>query len=473
MTAVIRRNVMTDRNRLPRYILESWATEENPWYTTEELLEWIEETRRQTTVSVQKIPYSYDGYWHYDKDELGIINDQHAYFSVKGIYLKDSTGEKEQPIIIQDGIGYLGILAKIIDGRMYFLMQTKIEPGNINYCQISPTIQATRSNFTRKHGGKEPAFYSYFVKRENCITIADQIQSEQSSRFLGKRNRNMILLAEDEVEVPPTHRWMTLGQIKKLMQYDNIVNMDTRSVISCIPFVLHNSEKDIPKGIKELFHEEAFLRSFFNETSPDEIRELYAYIGDVKMDGAYERKLVDLFALKDWSFDGEKISSPNGNFRIVFCDIEIEGREVRTWSQPLLEAAGKSEFGLPVMVCKDGILRFLVQAKSEIGCFDRVEVAPAVQKEPNEEKVTNAVEKLFFEKLEDNRDIRFRGLFSEEGGRFYHEENWNTIMEFREGELEELPPGYFWVSFQTLNILIQFNNCLNIQLRNLISLLEL
>ena len=38
---------MTDRNRLPRYILESWATEENPWYTTEELLEWIEETRRQ------------------------------------------------------------------------------------------------------------------------------------------------------------------------------------------------------------------------------------------------------------------------------------------------------------------------------------------------------------------------------------------------------------------------------------------
>ena len=76
---------MTDRNRLPRYILESWATEENPWYTTEELLEWIEETRRQTTVSVQKIPYSYDGYWHYDKDELGITNDQHAYFSVKGI----------------------------------------------------------------------------------------------------------------------------------------------------------------------------------------------------------------------------------------------------------------------------------------------------------------------------------------------------------------------------------------------------
>ena len=38
---------------------------------------------------------------------------------------------------------------------------------------------------------------------------------------------------------------------------------------------------------------------------------------------------------------------------------------------------------------------------------------------------------------------------------------------------EELPEGYFWASYQTLNILIQFNNCLNIQLRNLISILTI
>ena len=150
---------MNDRNQVIRYILESWASEENPWNTTDELLQWIERTRQETTVSIRKIPYAYDGYWHYDKNELGIVNDQRSYFSVKGIRQKEDTGVKEQPIIVQDGIGYLGILAKIIDGRMYFLMQAKIEPGNINHCQLSPTIQATRSNFTRKHGGKEPAFY--------------------------------------------------------------------------------------------------------------------------------------------------------------------------------------------------------------------------------------------------------------------------------------------------------------------------
>ncbi len=462
-----------DKDTVLRGILESWATEENPRNTTGELLEWIETTRRETTVSIRRIPYAYDGYWHYDKDELGIVNDQRSYFAVKGIRLRDEDGEKEQPIIVQDGIGYLGILAKIIDGRMYFLMQAKIEPGNINHCQVSPTIQATRSNFTRKHGGREPAFYGYFVKRENCVTIADQIQSEQSSRFLGKRNRNMILLAEDEVEVPASHRWMTLGQLKKLMQYDNIVNMDTRSVISCIPFALRDMDEKTREEVKPLFREEAFYNSFIGTSSGETIRRLYGSMNDIKMRGDYDRSLIDLHALKDWRYDGSAYSSAGGNFRIIFCDIEIEGREVRTWSQPLLEAVGRSEFGLPVKICADGVMRFLVQTKCEIGCFDRVEIAPGIQKEPKDEKITNDVDRLFFRKLEEKRDIRFRGLFSEEGGRFYHEENWNTIMEFTEDELKELPEGYFWVDFRTLNTLIQFNNCLNIQLRNLISLLSL
>lgn len=43
-------------------------------------------------------------------------------------------------------------------------------------------------------------------------------------------------------------------------------------------------------------------------------------------------------------------------------------------------------------------------------------------------------------------------------------------------EKEELPatiPGYVWSDYGTLNILTQINNCLNIQLRNLLSILEI
>src|SRR5690606_25998199 len=68
--------------------------------------------------------------------------------------------------------------------------------------------------------------------------LVDQIQSEQSSRFISKRNRNMIVMIDKEIKVFDSHMWVTLGQIKELMKIDNLVNMDTRTVISSIPFDL-------------------------------------------------------------------------------------------------------------------------------------------------------------------------------------------------------------------------------------------
>jgi len=64
-------------------------------------------------------------------------------------------------------------------------------------------------------------------------------------------------------------------------------------------------------------------------------------------------------------------------------------------------------------------------------------------------------------------------LLSEEGGRFYHEQNQNVIIEIEKEEAGELSEGYFWVDYATLNQMVQINNCLNIQLRNLLSLLDI
>ena len=63
-------------------------------------------------------------------------------------------------------------------------------------------------------------------------------------------------------------------------------------------------------------------------------------------------------------------------------------------------------------------------------------------------------------------------ILSEEGGRFYQEQNRNVILELSPEEFRSPPPGYFWADYRLLNLLTQVNNCLNIQLRNLLSLLE-
>ncbi len=61
---------------------------------------------------------------------------------------------------------------------------------------------------------------------------------------------------------------------------------------------------------------------------------------------------------------------------------------------------------------------------------------------------------------------------SEEGGRFYHEANRNVILDIDKKEID-LPNGYFWMDLATINEMILFNNCVNIQLRNLVSLMDI
>lgn len=456
-------------------LMESWALTENPMNSTEELLQWINEKNAETIVNIKKIPYIYDeaDFWYYDEENGEIRNKDSSFFQIKGLVKEvDGMIVHEQPIIIQNEIGYLGIIAKVIEGVMYFLMQAKIEPGNINKIQISPTIQATKSNFMQAHGGKVPRYLEYFSDKNNYEIVVDQIQSEQSSRFFGKRNRNIIIIVDDEIEVYDSYKWMTLGQIKQLMRYDNLVNMDTRTVISCIPFALRDFSYKELAHIKGLFDQESFFNSMFFGNAGLQINKIYQYINEIKMLDKSIIRLVDLKSLKTWDIlNGEWISDHAG-FKVVFCDIEIEGREVRKWKQPLLEATGQSIFGL-IYCCNRNKMEFLIHAKTEVGCFDKIEIGPSVQLEPDERE-KSLVDRLFIKKYKMKKNIEFEGVFSEEGGRFYHEQNKNIIMKVDKCEFPEiLPSGYFWADFQTMNILIQFNNCLNIQLRNLLAILNL
>ena len=266
---------------------------------------------------------------------------------------------------------------------------------------------------------------------------------------------------------------MTLGQIKQLMSYDNLVNMDTRTVISCIPFSLRDFSYKELSHIRTLFKHEPFYNSVFFGNSGSEINKIYQYMNEIKMLDRSEIQLVDLYSLESWKRKDGEIKSKHGAFKVVYCDIEIEGREVRRWQQPLFEATGQSTFGL-IYCIEDGIQKFLIQTKSEVGCFDKIEIGPSVQLEPIDNPNASLIDALFSYNLEHGKGVEFSGLFSEEGGRFYQEQNRNVIMRIEKSDLPDpLPDGYFWADFQTLNILIQFNNCLNIQLRNLLSILNI
>lgn len=459
-------------------IFNSWSNTTGNVNKTEDLIKWINELNKTTYVNIKECSIMSSTFWFYDEYNGEILNRKSSFFSIKGMRrFEEEQFISEQPIIIQPEIGYLGIICREIDGVLNFLMQAKIEPGNINCVQLSPTIQATKSNFTRVHGGRLPTYFEFFENSYKYDVIYDQIQSEQATRFYKKRNRNMIMLVNEEFEIYPNFKWMTLGQIKKLMEIDNLVNMDTRTVLSGLPLItnllsLYNNINTFK--IEKLFHSKALYNSIVDAKLLEQIPLIFQKINNYKMFKDVKIIGVPLNQLVDWKIDEYGIvSKKDSDFIVRYYDIEIAGREVQKWIQPLFKATGKATFGL---LCREHENRkqFLVQLKSEIGSFDKIELGPTIQWEPTH-KISNEneIEKLFRTKLNDKNSVDIDVILSEEGGRFYHEQNRNILINIQDKEIANLPDNYIWVDYGTLNYLIQFNNCINIQLRNLISLLKI
>lgn len=454
-------------------ILHSWMQKDVGINTTQELMEWINIMNQNTVVRVEESIMKQGEYWFFNEEKGRIENQGKSFFSIRGIqYRRDRRVLFEQPIIFQPEIGFLGIICKEFDGVMYFLMQAKVEPGNVNCVQISPTIQATKSNFQCAHGGKLPEYFSYFENSKAYTIIFDQVQSEQGTRFYKKRNRNIMIKVDDEIEVKPNFRWMTLGQIKELMKIDNLVNMDTRTVLSCIPFSTYQYDDIELAVLASKMQNDKLFHSIFTANIQDGIGPVYNYLNTKKMFLDVTTSLVKLQDLQTWSISEKGVfCKREANFDVRYYDIEISGREVRYWKQPLVRAVGKGIFGL--MVCEhDGMNQFLVTVRQEIGAFDSVEIGPTIFQESVIREEPDWIEKMFHNRLAQEEGIVFDSLFSEEGGRFYHEQNRNVIMQIEYIEPDVLPEGYFWMSYSSLNGLVQINNCLNIQLRNLLSIID-
>ncbi len=448
-------------------VAKSWLKTDCGIFDTADLLSWIQNINHDTKIKIEPTEMNEDTFWFYDNGN--IHNRNQSFFSITGVRHISGNGQTEEtPIIIQNEIGFLGIICKVINGDLYFLMQAKIEPGNINGVQISPTIQATKSNFTCAHGGKVPLYFEWFNHIEDrAKVIYDQIQSEQGSRFYGKRNRNIIILVEEEIEIYNNFRWMSLGQIKQLLKYDNLVNMDTRTVLSGLLTVFEDAES---QDISKYFEDKTFYNSIFAKA---EILPVMRKLNNFKMFSDTKQELVSLNKLQNWKQEkGKIICSQPADFKVDYFDIEIEGREVKKWQQPLFCAEHKALFVLITRI-KNGVREFLIHICPEVGCFDKVEFGPSIMLANGEHLPDNDISSVFKRHLDSKLGIITDVMLSEEGGRFYHEENRNVILDIQENELEDLDEEYIWVTYATLNELIKYNNILNIQLRNLMSLLPL
>ena len=448
-----------------------------------EVLQWLQQRNREVGVRVIPTPFSRLAGWRFHPGTGNLVHESGKFFAIEGIRVRKDDGTNQewtQPIINQPEVGFLGILAREIDGVLHFLLQAKIEPGNVNHVQLSPTLQATRSNYTQIHKGRKPLYLDYFQNAKREQILLDQLQSEQGARFLRKRNRNIILKIDDEIPTHEDFRWLTLGQIKALMAADNVVNMDARTVLSGLRFNGFLSTLSIYD--QNCFANDHHVTPFGRDLLLSEL----AHSGYRSIDGIlhwlselksrYELVVdrIPLNQVDTWQVGDDEIVRPDHRFFRVFgVEVAIDNREVRTWCQPLVEPMQE---GICAFIIRkiNGVIHFLVQAKVECGNFDVVEMAPTVQCLTGNYKDGYLYTPRFLDYvLNAPRDrVRFDTKQSEEGGRFYHEQNRNLLIEAGDDFPVDVPENFMWLTLGQVKEFLRFNNHLNIQARSLIAALD-
>lgn len=455
------------------------ALHKGSFISTEEVLEWMKRQNEEIKSYITQIPISELKGWNYTDDR--IRHQSGKFFSIDGIRISTNyrnVNSWDQPIINQPEIGFLGIIAKKFNGIYHFLMQAKIEPGNLNVVQLSPTLQATRSNYTRVHQGASPKYLEYFTGEKNAIILVDQLQSEQGARFLHKRNRNIIIEVpeDEEVEQYEGFVWLSLGQIKELLCYPNIVNMDTRTVISCIRYGNYSEHSLRLMSILQQHSEkmsDSYLYSVLSaENHLHTLQDIIQWITSLKFKYELDVKPIGISEMRHWTYDGNTIYQEDHKyFDVIGVNVQIGNREVVAWDQPMVRSAQEGLMGFLVKKI-NGIYHFLVQAKLEAGNFDIIEMAPTVQcltgnyrKGKNEYTIPYL--EYFLDAKPDN--VWYSTYQSEEGGRFFQEQNLNTIIEVGDDFPIEVEENYCWMTLNQMLSFVTYNNYLNIAARSLLS----
>lgn len=441
-------------------------------------LQWLKDQNDAVRVRVRKTRFQDLDQWLFDEKTANLRHISGGFFSIDGVRISTNWGGLpcwEQPIINQPEIGILGIITREFRGVLHFLMQAKIEPGNVNNVQLSPTLQATRSNYTMVHKGAKPMYLEYFLS-DKKVVLLDQLQSEQGARFLRKRNRNIIIQVFEDIPVYDNFRWLTLSQIISLIRYNNVVNMDTRTVISGISFGDYNPEivdfySEIGSGNRNSIGARFLKSALSRENALRSFDEILSWLAGLKSHYELRIEKIPLSGISGWQVSDTEIRHEKGKyFKVVPVEVEIENREVKVWNQPLVEPTQEGICGFIIKEI-NGILHFLVQAKLECGNHDIIEMAPTVQCLTGNYRDSDVGAPLFLDYFlqQENTAYLINTLQSEEGGRFYREQNRNMIQEVGDDFSVNIPENFCWLTLNQLKTFLKFNNFLNIQARSLIS----
>jgi oxidase EvaA len=269
----------------------------------------------------------------------------------------------------------------------------------------------------------------------------------------------------------PAHEdfaWLTLGQVLELVRRPNVVNMDTRTVLSCLP-VPAADWSDSDEFAAALHRSAADDRGALHSTA-----DVQAWLSARKAAYSLVTRRIPLNAVPVWQRSENEIFHPSGKYFTVHgVQVQASNREVHHWCQPLLAPCGLGLVGFVVRNI-DGTLHALAHADLRVGYRDSVELGPTVQcTPPNWADLPAECRPPFLDVLAAGRGrARFDVLESEEGGRFDHAVTRHLVVEVGDEVPLATPPDFCWVTLAQLAALARRSFQVNVEARSLLLCLE-
>jgi oxidase EvaA len=384
--------------------------------------EWIAERRASTPYRVERIPLPDIPNWRAVPGTGDLEHESGRFFAVRGLAVAfpDAPDDGwQQPILDQPEVGILGILCRRTADGYDYLLHAKMEPGNSNLVQLSPTLQATFSNYTRVHRGRVPPYLDHFDGTRPAPALADSLQPETGTRFWQKRNRNVIIEVDPGLPVAAGFRWVSQQELADLLLVDDLVNIDARSVLATLPR-----------------HEPC-------STAAAE-RAVAAVRAGLRVD----RRVIPLADVAGWAADRDGIRHETRNyFEVVGVRVAAADREVPSWGQPLLLHRG---LGLAALFTRRdrGVHRYLFQVKFEAGNRRLTELAPTVSVFDYEARHGAGVDVPGLREFMDlpAEAVLLSTVQSEEGGRFCNLRNRYVIAEVGDVGSVTARGDFVWLS---------------------------
>ena len=398
--------------------------------TVADLQSYLQSTIGDSQFELTPVPFSAQDAWQPTNGMLS--HKTGGFFHVIGLQHTD-TG-RQHLALYQPQSALTGLLVCRQNNQWYVMVQARIEPGNIGIGQYGPTIQSTPANYMRLHGGKATPYLDCFMGiNPHAQPIAATTHFDLGKRYYQKDKTVSYVETTHLLPTEENMIWTPLPVLAQALALDNFINTDLRTFIAVMDWDVLTLKNTLPKPAK-----------------------LNAAVLYDSHKGLTNYRIIPINDLVNWQFGQTGVEATQGQgVDAPVYHVTCTNREVNSWYQPLFRTGGQGLVVLLVRQASRG-LEYLLSIHPEWGINGQLAVHPSFVWYGEERNPDNDPD---FKEISILADT----IQSEEGGRFYKDENRYRVL--------EVGPDYapnehqHWVNAATLKAVLKSSGRPSIQLR--------